>query len=385
MAAKIYDVVIVGGGLVGCSFALDLIVNDHNLNVLLIEQVQPDFSTLANLDSRIYAISPRNINHLSDLAVAYDSSRIGKIECMEIYGNKNSQIFFDALDTSEKYLAKIVECKNLHAALFFRLSQFGNLDFSYGKVKDVGTDNNRAWIKLANDEIIHANLLVAADGGNSFVRRKMKMETRQIDYYQSGVVANFKCGKNHQNKAYQWFFGDSILALLPLPNQQISIVWSTNQPELLLQSSEEELCRMVADASGNVLGRLSLVTRPQAFPLKLNMIEKCFKGHIVLIGDAFHTIHPLAGQGVNLGFGDAWQLSQLIRQVGVTNLNSIELSRFNYSRLIEVRKMQMTCHTLQRLFNNRNVIVDLLRNTGLNMINSVAPLKKLLISSAINY
>lgn len=384
MVAVKYDIVIVGGGLVGSACAVNLLFYNSHLKILMIEQHEPDFANSAELDSRIYAISPRNLKHLNDLGVMPDFGRIGQIDSMIVHGNKNSQISFDAIDTNSRYLAKMVEYKNLHAALYARMLEFSNLEFNYGQIEGLGSDDHSAWLTI-NETKITTRLLIAADGGNSFVRQRMGIVTSQIDYYQSGVVANFCGEKNHNNVAYQWFLGDSILALLPLPDRHVSIVWSTNHPELLINASADELCQKVTAASQGVLGKLTLLTKARAFPLKLNLIDKCYKGRVVLIGDAFHTIHPLAGQGVNLGFGDAWALGNLVTKIGVGQISSVDFNRFNSSRLIEVRKMQMACHSLQRLFDNRNKTVDFLRNTGLNLVNSITPLKKLLISSAINY
>jgi 2-polyprenyl-6-methoxyphenol hydroxylase-like FAD-dependent oxidoreductase len=121
-----------------------------------------------------------------------------------------------------------------------------------------------------------------------------------------------------------------------------------------------------------------------AFPLKLNLVEKFYYERVILIGDAAHTIHPLAGQGVNLGFGDAWALAKLMA-LNLSNLDNATLARYNYARLAEVRKMQMTCHLLHRLFHNRLPVVNELRNLGLNLVNRLTPVKKILINSAINY
>jgi 2-octaprenylphenol hydroxylase len=145
------------------------------------------------------------------------------------------------------------------------------------------------------------------------------------------------------------------------------------------------LSSVVAEAGEYSLGKLELITPAQAFPLKLNLIEKFYAGRVILIGDAAHTIHPLAGQGVNLGFGDAWELAQLFATHSDSLISEVDLARYNYNRLAEVRKMQMTCHMLHRLFHNRLPVVDKLRNLGLNLVNQIAPLKKMLINSAINY
>ncbi|HCY38972.1 MAG TPA: ubiquinone biosynthesis protein UbiH [Neisseriales bacterium] len=380
-----YDVAIVGGGLVGASFALDLIQQNENLSIAFIERTEPNFSeNQSGFDNKIYAISPSNLEHLSKLGVKPDWSKIGTINAMNVRGNQNSAIEFDKATCKGQYLAKIVEYRNLHHAVLVELKKYPQVKFIYTNLQDAKMYETS--VELLNDanEVIHAKWLVAADGANSFVRNKFNFTVDAIPYYQSGVVANFKCSIDHNNVAHQWFLGDGVLAYLPLPNQHISIVWSSDNPQQLLTSSPDELCELVANAGQNTLGKLELITKAMAFPLKLNLVEKFYYERVILIGDAAHTIHPLAGQGVNLGFGDAWALAKLMA-LNLSNLDNATLARYNYARLAEVRKMQMTCHLLHRLFHNRLPVVNELRNLGLNLVNRLTPVKKILINSAINY
>ncbi len=380
-----YDIAVVGGGLVGAAFALDLTRQNPKLRIILIERNQPDFSyNQDGFDNKIYALSPKNYQHLQNLASGLDEKRVGTIEAMDVRGNHGGKIEFGQHDCHGNYLAKIVEYRNLHQAVYRELSNYDNVEFKFTSLAKVENEADQVSLYETDGSKLEARWLVAADGANSFVRQQIGFDLEEIPYYQSGVVANFRCEHDHQNIARQWFLGEGILAYLPLPNQQISIVWSSNEPDALLKLTADELCSIVAEAGQYSLGKLELITPAQAFPLKLNLIEKFYAGRVILIGDAAHTIHPLAGQGVNLGFGDAWELAQLLA-TGVENLNPAELARYNYNRLAEVRKMQMTCHMLHRLFHNRLPVVDKLRNLGLNLVNQIAPLKKMMINSAINY
>ena len=382
---KEFDIIIVGGGLVGSAFAADVLSHSPNTRLLIIEAKKSEFIQSPPLDSKIYAVSPRNFEQFTKIGVLPDLSRVGKIEKMNVFGNANGAIDFDSGSAYDGYLARLVEYSNLQKAILAKLEEYPNLEMCYGQISEIDNQVAQVHVEMMDKSVYTGSLLVAADGGNSFVRKTVGFNNHQIDYEQSGVVANFSCEKNHVNTAYQWFFGDSILAFLPLPEKKISIVWSTTKPEQLLGRSTTDFVSAVEEASQNKLGKLELITAPQAFPLKLNLIEKCYKDRVILIGDAFHTIHPLAGQGVNLGFGDAWELSSLIKQVSISGLLQADLARYNYDRLFEVRKMQLTCHSLQRLFNNRSLLANYARNFGLNLINSIKPLKKILINNAINY
>ncbi|RTL01351.1 MAG: ubiquinone biosynthesis protein UbiH [Proteobacteria bacterium] len=378
-----YDVAVVGGGLVGSSFALSLIKQNPQLKIVLVEQRKPDFSTNQDgFDNKIYAISPHNLEMLMTLDIKPNTERFGTIQSMNVRGDRNSKIEFDSHDCNSRYLAKIIEYRNLQQSILAELEQFSQVEFVYGTLNEIW-DNDSVILK-GDDFFLQAKWLVAADGANSFVRRKFDFTVEQIPYYQSGVVANFKCEKPNLNVAHQWFTGDGILAYLPLPNNQISIVWSTDRVEELLALSNEEFAAQVANESNYELGQLEVITRPAAFPLRLNLVNDFVRGHIILIGDAAHTIHPLAGQGVNLGFGDAWELAKVLAHTNAQP-DAATLSRFVALRLAEVRKMQMTCHMLHRLFHNRNQIVNLVRNFGLNLVNNLTLLKKMLIRSAMTY
>jgi ubiquinone biosynthesis UbiH/UbiF/VisC/COQ6 family hydroxylase len=379
-----YDIIIVGGGLVGASFALDLAKRQTQWKIGLIERNYPDFTqNNQGFDNKIYAIAPTNYNWLEQLTKNYDQTRIGTIQTMQVRGNNYaSQINLDAMESNLTYLAKTVEYRNLLAGIYAELNQLDNLSIILASIKQLENLNDQVNLITDEQQLIQTKWLIAADGANSFVRNQAGFITNSIAYYQAGVVANFKCALNHQNIAHQWFFNDGILAYLPLPNQHISIVWSTNQPENLLNLNSQQLATQVAIASNYQLGELELVTSAQAFPLKLNLVEKFINNRIILIGDAAHTIHPLAGQGVNLGFGDAKALAQLFSHSGL-NLEPAVLNRYNYQRYQQVRQMQITCHLLQRLFTNRNSIIDVVRNLGLNCVDKLPLIKQSLIKAAL--
>lgn len=378
-----YDIAIVGGGLVGLGFALSAIKENPKLKIIILEKFKPNFNyDIDTYDNRVYAISPSNFNQLKKYGVAIDDIRAGIINQMAVFGT-NSKIEFDRKDCNNKYLAKIIESRNLLLAIYTELMKYSQIEFYYGSVEKITFVSDEFTIQT-NDKIVNANWLIASDGANSFVRRQFDFKMEEIPYYQSGVVANFRCEKLHNNTAFQWFLADSVLAYLPLPDNQISIVWSTDRVNELLNMTNELFCQEVALASNGKLGKLELLTSPAAFPLKMNLVDRVVKDKVILIGDAAHTIHPLAGQGVNLGFGDAWALALLMAKSNARPDNA-DLQRFNASRLLEVRKMQMTCHTLHRLFHNRNSIIDKIRNVGLNVVNNLGIVKKMLINTASNY
>ena len=192
----------------------------------------------------------------------------------------------------------------------------------------------------------------------------------------------------HRGIAYQWFQPDGILALLPLPGNRVSMVWSVSpeQSARLLAMPHEELCAQVAAASQHTLGELQLITPPAAFPLRLLVLPQISAPRLALIGDAAHNMHPLAGQGVNTGFRDARQLAQILLERGAQNDcgDAQLLRRYERKRKEDIYTMQATTYGLKHLFNNDIPLLRALRNLGLNATNRITPLKKMLMQHALN-
>jgi 2-octaprenyl-6-methoxyphenol hydroxylase len=197
------------------------------------------------------------------------------------------------------------------------------------------------------------------------------------------VVANFTCTQPHRGLARQWFRPDGILAWLPLPGQRLSIVWSTH-PEYadeLCALPPDTLAERVAAAGGYALGTFTPLTAAAAFPLALGRARQVVGPRVALVGDAAHTIHPLAGQGVNLGFGDARALVAALRPGGDAG-DPIRLARYARARKEDVWLMQTVCDGLQRLFAAEPPAIGLLRNTGLSLVNRLGVLKRPMMARA---
>lgn len=379
-----WDVVIVGGGLVGASLALALA--DQGRSVALVEGVQPRFDKLEEgWDSRIYAISPKNRRFLSALNAWPSEERIGTIARMEVHGDAGGEIVFDAAEAGGDALASIVENRWLLAAMWRQLADSGVSCLTGVRTETLVTNACAATLTLSDGQALTTKLLVGADGAHSWVRDQVALTARVDPYHQHGVVANFACEKPHGNIARQWFLGDSILAWLPMAGNRISIVWSTFKPEVLTELQPEAFCATVAAAGGHALGTLDLLTPPAAFPLRLITPQSVASERVVLVGDAAHTVHPLAGQGVNLGFQDAATLANLT--AGVRDPGDwLLLRRHERTRREAVATMQLTCDGLFKLFHTKDVPgLVWLRNAGLSLTNHLVPLKRELIKHAMGF
>ena len=377
-----FDVIILGGGLVGATLALAL--HRQGKKILIIEKKTPqtDLLTLSqSWDARIYAISPTNQQFLNSLSV-WPEERVQKVRHMEVYGDSNGCISFDASSVNVPCLNSMVENRYLLAKLWLALEEEGVAIVS-SCTQSVITDVWSAKITLENGQTYCSQLVVGADGANSWLREQVGIEVNASTYQQQGIVANFNTEKPHNGCAYQWFRGSDILAYLPLPQQQISIVWSTSDLESLTKLDKESFAREVALAGNQKLGELTLTTPVFNFDLIMRQPKKIISQRIALIGDAAHTIHPLAGQGVNLGFADVQCLSNLLTNASDSGTWSI-LRQYQRSRLLAVRLMQYSCDGLFKLFaNDYFPAIGWVRNQGLNLVNYSGLIKKRMIREAI--
>lgn len=380
-----YDVLVVGGGLVGAALALAL--DKQGRRVALLEgQGEPLDDLEQGWDARIYAVSPANRAWLSGLGAWPDMARIGTIAAMDVRGDQGGRIAFSAEDANADALAWIVENRWLLAALWQQLQQASGVTVLQGqRPQALWHGPQEAGVVLADGSKLTASLVVGADGANSWVRQQSGIAANIKPYGHSGVVANFACERPHGEIARQWFLGDGILAWLPLPGNRISMVWSTSQPQPLLALDDARLADVVAEAGGHALGRFEVLTPAVAFPLRLITPQQVIAERVALVGDAAHTVHPLAGQGVNLGFQDAARLAAALQ--GRDDCGQwLALRSYERSRKEAVRTMQITCDTLFGLFHDKGTPgLAWLRNTGLNFTNRLPLLKRQLARHAVGF
>lgn len=385
-----FDIVIIGGGLVGASLAAAL--KDSGLKLALVESALPPQLPAApdNWDARIYAFTPGNAKFLHECGAwqRLDMRRVQPVEEMRVFGDTGARLNFSAYHLGVAELAFIMESRLLQDALWQVLREQDNLTLLQpGRCAGLHRDEGAARLTLQDGREITAKLIVGADGRDSWVRHQAGMSETPTPYQQHGVVANFSCAKNHRGIAHQWFQQDGILALLPLPGRCISIVWSVSPEKSaeLLALTHGELCARVAEASNHTLGELTLITPPAAFPLRVLNLAHITQPRLALIGDAAHNVHPLAGQGVNLGLRDARELAQTLRQRGRLDCGDPGLlHRYESARQKDILSMQLTTDALKHLFVNPNPLLRLLRNVGLGATNAVTPLKRMLARHALN-
>jgi ubiquinone biosynthesis UbiH/UbiF/VisC/COQ6 family hydroxylase len=318
------------------------------------------------------------------------------MQAMEIFGDSAAPpLLLVAEDVHSDQLGFIVEARALQQALFQRVVELGiptMLDTSCTAIK---SSTKKASLsvtsQLHSEQLIEAQLLLAADGSQSWVRQHVGITVAKTSYQQVAVVANFSVERSHANIARQWFSSSedsalSILAWLPLPENTISIVWSVSieYAAKLLALSEEEFTHCVDKAGGHCLGDLKLLAKPSTFPLSLQKTAVLKQDCVLLVGDAAHQVHPMAGQGVNLGFRDVIDLVKMLTEKNqYQGINDSSLFR-KYTRLRKADMMQMLLLTdgLYKLFSSQHPVVKKVRNIGLS-ITQYSAIKKMLVAIAI--
>jgi ubiquinone biosynthesis UbiH/UbiF/VisC/COQ6 family hydroxylase len=373
--------VVVGGGPVGASLARAA----RGLAVLLVAHQRPA-SVASGLDARVYALSPGNVAFLKEIGAwqAIPEDRLAPVHAMRIHGDDGSRLDFDAYGAGVAELAWIVEDSALQDALWRGL-EVDVLTPAQCEGLTIGEDS--ATLGLQDGRKIGAKLIVGADGANSFVRRHAGITATDRDYGQSAVVANFACEKPHGNVACQWFQRGAVLALLPLPDNHVSMVWSLPADEATRVSGLEgkALCREVEAAAGGALGELAVVTAPRRYPLRRLAAERLVAPRVALAGDAGHVIHPLAGQGLNLGLQDARTLAAVLhsrepqRDPGELRL----LRRYERGRAEPILAMDTMVDALFRLFGAEDRFAARLRNAGLNLTDRLPVVKNMLMRQAM--
>ena len=384
-----YDVVVVGAGVVGLAAAL--MSARQGLSVAIIEAHAAKPWQENTPDLRVYALALDNQQLLESFDVWSDiqSKRIMPYVAMTVFDEvQGNPLQFKASDLGRDVLGYIVENNLLVDMLWHKAQREKNITtYCPDKIESLLNQENEVVVGLQSGVKLNAQIVIGADGALSKVRTLLDIKTDNYDYQQQGIVAYVQTELAHQNTAWQRFLSTGPLAFLPVSEKVCSIVWTLPNERVaeLLQSSPELFCHALDSAFAGTLGKTKLISERAAFPLKRQLAKTMLQGRTLLLGDAAHAVHPLAGQGVNLGLRDIAALQKSFENSKIKNTDALSLKTLNrwaMQRYSENAIAAYAFENINRVFSNDNFALSLVRGPLLGIGNKIPPLKNALAKYA---
>ncbi|MFT6077219.1 MAG: 2-octaprenyl-6-methoxyphenol hydroxylase [Myxococcota bacterium] len=390
-----FDITIIGGGFSGLTSALYLAKSNPNIRIALLER-SDILNQERKRDGRAFAISKSSLEAFDKIGITKDivpyAGTIKKIKIVD--GNSPFYLNFNAGNhSSENNLSErfglVIENFHIHNALRNAAVDQENIEIICPNYyKEITFQDNQSSIILDNQRQIESKLILACDGRFSALREKFDIKTFQKSYGQTALVFNISHSLPHQNIALEKFLPDGPFAVLPMKDDyESSIVWTlkNDKAETISKMDKKNFLHQLERSSGDYLGEINLLSTPFKYNLDLIVADKFYHQRMVLIGDAAHGIHPIAGQGFNLGVDDIKFLNDLIAEnleCGLDIGSEILLEKYNKTRKIGAYKMVAATDGLNGLFSNDSKTLKIIRNSGLAMVEKVPILKKFFIKNA---
>lgn len=388
-----YDLIIVGGGMVGLAFAAKLKGSDLKIAIVDSKPVQMEFMS-GDYDLRVSAITRASENLLKEVNAWHFIEKNSKSPYKKMFvwdGESTSgEIEFSASSIGQDNLGHIIENRTLRRALYQSINNEKNIELIFeDSCKKVSYSKDFAELRLESGKTLSASLLIAADGALSWLRNNSSIETNQSDYGHKAIVATIKTEVDHKETAFQRFDQKGPLAFLPFKESHFcSIVWSQENyyADQLCALGEPEFIERLEQAFEFKLGKLELSSERLSFPLIERTVDSNIHHRLALIGDAAHTIHPLAGQGVNLGFSDAQILAETVlsahkksKDIGL----QVSLRPYQRQRASDTLLMQQSMRLFKNLFSSTSPIIEFARASGMSALNKQELIKNSLMKKAL--
>ena len=370
------SIIIIGGGLVGNLLYLMLESKGFTIN---------QFEKTSKLKNRTFALTPSSVDWLKSLGLPskfFDS--LNDISSMKIFDSTlSNSVTFESDDIAKPAIAFMANEKDFNEAI----------EKTFKKRKTIEEIPKDYVIKNKQDQVIietskeryKSSIIIACDGVNSLAREKIEIKSTKHDFNQTAITFQLKVKLDNQNEAKQFFLKESILAILPIKKDLVSIVWSCNSQfykkinSFDEKSIEDELNLTIGDFYKDI----KVVSKIESFPLTMNRVESFFKDRVLLVGDAAHFIHPLAGQGLNLGIRDIITLEKIIDKKGYADIGLKGfLRKYERARKEDVAQMGFLTLGLNWIFSNKSSILSRIVGKGMSMLDKSKLLKKQLIKKA---
>ena len=389
MSSSKFDIVISGAGMVGTCAALALAGRGYRVAVIEAAPSENEKGNDEAYDLRVSAISPRSHYILDQLGIwqQLDSERVCYYEQMHIWHQHGAaSVAFDAVDLVRDNLGAIVENRLLQQMLYRACEREVKIEWFMPDSIEALLENHAYGVelRLSSGLYLSAGLLLAADGRNSPTRHLAGIDTQAGRYRQTAIVANVDTEFPHRFTAWQRFLSTGPLAFLPLANGQSSIVWSCDDDQVsqLIDATNDEFCNALSEAFEFKLGHVNSCGERMSFPLGWHHCQHWLKGRVLLIGDAAHSVHPLAGQGVNLGFSDVEALAQLLGERSET-IPQTQLRRYERQRKSETWVAGTGFGALKWLYGLEHKWVTTARNLGMRVVDETPWFKRAIMEKAI--
>lgn len=372
-----FDAIVVGGGPVALASALGL-ARAGLQAALTLDHEPASFNPHSAIDLRVYALAPDVCAWLKQLGVwqFVEEQRHCEFQSMQVWDASSSgSLRFTAAEYGWPALGTIVEHGLLCSALWQAVQACETISVVHGLVEKTERVDSLT-VASVSDRTLRGRLLVAADGADSQLRKHLGIATYQLDYRQSALVTTLSSELPHQHCAWQRFLPDGPIAMLPLANGQCSMVWTlpTARADVQAALSDEACLAEIQRAFGDVLGRFTQIGARRTAPLQLRLAHEYVRDNVVLVGDAAHLVHPLAGQGLNLGLRDSQCLA---RELGKTQSLNSALRRYERERKSENELAARGIDALQRVFTPARGPLAWSRGLGMTALHSLAPIKRL--------
>ncbi|CAF26703.1 ubiquinone biosynthesis hydroxylase [Bartonella quintana] len=386
------DLLIAGGAAVGLTLAVALKQAAPDLKIKIVDAVPQGDIPVSNI--RALALSAASIRMLKQLQcwehIKSHAQPIHSMIITDAYTNdpvKPTLLTFEGNVTPNEPFAAMVEHRELLNALKKRAKDLGIPFLANMRIIDFHQKDQHTTVTLSNEEIWQTKLLIAADGAHSELREKAGLKNFSRPYKQTAIICTIEHEKPHHGQAIQHFLPAGPFALLPLKGNRSAVVWNEQNKTAQYYFKADALIfeTEIKKRIGHRYGKLTWNGERQAFPLKLSLARQCIKPRFVLIGDAAHTIHPLAGQGLNLGLRDSAALAEVIietARLGLDIGSFIALERYQSWRRFETVRMALSNDWLNQLFSNDNLLLRMLRDVGLGIVNQTPKMKKYFIQEA---